>query len=86
MRNSPYGIIVPFRTNATVNKFCVLSCAIEIARNADLRIACPYVSLEYLGRLINLTKESNSWKLLTDIHAWLASLNTDERKQCSRFC
>jgi hypothetical protein len=25
MRNSPYGITVPFRANATINKFRILS-------------------------------------------------------------
>ena len=38
MRNSPYGITVPFRTNATINKSRVLN-------------ASPLIVLSKLGRL-----------------------------------
>ncbi len=56
--------------------------AIGIARNADLRIACPYLTLDYLRRLIGV---SASWRLLTEIEEWLASLGRDERRSARDF-
>ena len=56
--------------------------AVAIARNANLCIACPYLSLEYLRRLTTL---SQSWRLLTDIEEWLASCRTTARKGVCRF-
>lgn len=43
----------------------------SIVRNRDINIACPYLGLNYLKRIFSL---SNSWKILTDVEEWLASL------------
>jgi phosphatidylserine/phosphatidylglycerophosphate/cardiolipin synthase-like enzyme len=58
------------------------ACAIGIARGADLRIACPYLTLGYLRRLVGV---SASWRLLTEIEEWLRSLGHRERTDACGF-
>jgi hypothetical protein len=50
--------------------------AISIARDADLRIVCPYLTLTYFHRLVDVSK---SWQLVTDIEEWFPSLRSVER-------
>jgi hypothetical protein len=45
--------------------------AVQLARSAKLRIACPYLTLDYLRRLIAL---SSSWRLVSDVEEWLSSV------------
>lgn len=56
--------------------------AIGIAQKSDLRIACPYLSLSYIQRL---TDHASNWKLVTDVHEWLASLDHASRSQTVSF-
>ncbi len=42
----------------------------EIATGRDVRIACPFLGVKYLQRVID---RASSWRLLTDVEAWLAS-------------
>jgi hypothetical protein len=57
-------------------------CAINIADRSDLSVACPYLSLFYLRRIL---KQSNSWRLLTDIDEWLRIAAKAERIKIARF-
>jgi hypothetical protein len=43
----------------------------RIAEGADVRLACPYISLNYLCDLLARTA---NWRLLTDAEAWLSSV------------
>lgn len=43
----------------------------RIAEGADVRLACPYLSLNYLRELLARTA---NWRLLTDAEAWLSSV------------
>lgn len=58
------------------------ACAVDLSRSADLRIACPYLSLDYLRRLIAL---SASWRLVTDVEEWISSIPSKERKLACDF-
>ena len=57
--DSPPGTVSPF------------DCAIlSIAPGEHLCLACPYINLGYLHRII---RPSTSWQLLTDVDEWLPS-------------
>ncbi|MEW5803767.1 MAG: phospholipase D family protein [bacterium] len=43
---------------------------IKIVRGEHVRIACPYLGLTYIQRLIEL---SSSWQILTDLEEWISS-------------
>jgi hypothetical protein len=45
---------------------------VRIADGADVCVACPYLSLNYLRELLART---TSWRLLTDAEAWLSSVS-----------
>lgn len=49
-----------------------------IARNQNISIVSPYISLNYLKKIINA---SNSWKLITDFNEWILSHNTQEQRK-----
>ncbi len=53
-----------------------------IVRGDEVSIACPYLGLEYLRRITRLTK---SWRLLTDLEAWLRSLDHRQRERVYAF-
>jgi hypothetical protein len=55
---------------------------VSIARDAGLRIACPYLTLSYLSRLVSL---ATKWRLLTDLEEWLPSLGRDDRRRALDF-
>ena len=55
----------------------------ELAQDADIRIACPYLSLTYLqSQILNL---SRTWLLLTDVEEWLASVKVADRQDVCNF-
>jgi hypothetical protein len=56
--------------------------AVEIAAGAQLRLACPYLSLEYLQRLVGL---SSHWILVTDVAEWFSSLTITNRQSALSF-
>ena len=53
----------------------------SIAREGKLCLACPYISLNYLNQVI----EGTSWRLLTDIEAWLPTQSTAQRSRTVDF-
>ena len=56
---------------------------VDIPKGNDLDIACPYLNVDYLKRITNLSK---SWRLITDIHEWLGALTSlDKRKGAVSF-
>ena len=57
-------------------------CAVKLSRKAKLRMACPYLSLDYLRRLISV---ATSWRLITDIEEWLSSVTPKNRKAVCDF-
>jgi PLD-like domain len=55
---------------------------IAIARDAEISIACPYLTLTYLRRLIEL---SRAWRLITDVDEWLGSISKSQRNAVVTF-
>lgn len=46
---------------------------VQIVAGQEARIVCPYLGLDYLRRIVELSK---SWRLLTDVEEWLSTQNT----------
>ena len=55
---------------------------LSIAPGERLRLACPYINLRYLRRII---LPSASWQLLTDVEEWLGSQDRARRKEIFAF-
>jgi hypothetical protein len=55
---------------------------IEIATGKEVRIACPFLGVKYLRRVID---RAASWRMLTDVEAWLASQTAASRAQVVDF-
>ncbi|HXD85538.1 MAG TPA: phospholipase D-like domain-containing protein [Urbifossiella sp.] len=49
---------------------------LAIARSGNLSLACPYIGLTYLQRMIY---QSGSWRLLTDLQEWIRSQSQVQR-------
>ena len=64
--NSPPDQVSPFDT-----------AIMDMVNGHELRIACPYLGLYYLKRMVD---RSTNWQLLTDVPEWL----TSERSPASR--
>lgn len=43
---------------------------VSMVSGQDIKIACPYLSVDYLQRLFSLCK---TWQILADVEAWIAS-------------
>lgn len=54
---------------------------LSIAREGELKLACPYISLDYLLRITNGT----SWRLLTDLEEWLRNQAPTQRERIAEF-
>ncbi|WP_435077551.1 phospholipase D-like domain-containing protein [Halococcus sp. AFM35] len=54
----------------------------EIVAGEDVLLASPYITLDYLEGLVN---DTASWRLLTDMEAWLDSCPASERETISEF-
>lgn len=54
----------------------------DIATGRDVRIACPFLGVRYLQRVID---RASAWRLLTDVEAWLASQTASSRTQVVDF-
>lgn len=54
----------------------------SIAKGSHVKIVSPYIGLGYFQRLIAL---SPGWRLITDIEAWLSSLESQERIRSTQF-
>ncbi len=55
---------------------------ISVAKNSDTLIVSPYIGLNYLTRI---TAISSSWRLVSDIEAWLTSLSFFARPKTWKF-
>ncbi len=55
---------------------------VAIAREGNLRLACPYIRVDYLERITALTPV---WRLLTDVDEWAMSLPRSGRESAARF-
>lgn len=53
-----------------------------LSHSGNLRIACPYLSLNYLKRLI---RNCQSWRVLTDVEEWLSTHSSKARKEIVEF-
>lgn len=53
-----------------------------MADGQDLRIACPYLGLAYLQRLIG---RATGWRVLTDVEEWLGSQPHKARREIVEF-
>lgn len=54
----------------------------DMVSGRDIRIACPYLGLDYLQRLIRLASD---WRLLTDATEWLLLHSQQERDRIISF-
>ena len=54
----------------------------RIVRDENIRVACPYLSLDYFQRLLEI---STSWRILTDVEEWLGSYNKNARQEIQNF-
>lgn len=50
----------------------------SLVAEGDVRIACPYLTLDYLRHLL---ATASGWQLLTDAEAWLKSASGDTRQE-----
>jgi hypothetical protein len=55
---------------------------VEMSKGQDINIACPYLSLNYLERIISISKK---WKLITDIYDLLSLYNESGREKFVKF-
>jgi len=53
-----------------------------MAENASLNIACPYISISYLNEIL---KRSRSWRIISDLQAWLMSCHISQRVKTLEF-
>lgn len=51
---------------------------IEIIKDKEIKIACPYMSVYYINKLITLCKD---WRILTDLNAWIYSQTSIKQKR-----
>lgn len=54
----------------------------DMVEGSELQIACPYLGLSYLQRVI---ERSSGWRLLTDVEEWLASHAHESRTRIVDF-
>lgn len=55
---------------------------LKVCRSGAVGIVSPYIGVDYLQRIINL---SDAWRLISDIEAWLSSLSMRARPKAWRF-
>jgi hypothetical protein len=56
--------------------------ALEVARTGVVSIVSPYIGVDYLQRIIQV---STGWRLISDIEAWLSSLTMRARPRAWLF-
>lgn len=56
--------------------------ALEVARTGSVNIVSPYIGVNYLQRIIQI---SDGWRLISDIEAWLSSLPVRARPKAWEF-
>jgi len=55
---------------------------IDIITDKHVKIACPYIKLDYLQQLLS---NAESWQLITDVEEWLAISDTTAREKIRSF-
>lgn len=55
---------------------------LEVAKSGSVSIVSPYIGVDYLQRIIQV---SNEWRLISDIEAWLSSLSIRARPKAWLF-
>lgn len=55
---------------------------LEVARSGAVGIVSPYIGVDYLQRIIQV---SDGWRLISDIEAWLSSLSMRARPKAWLF-
>jgi len=55
---------------------------VKVASSGTIQIVSPYIGVTYFSRIIQL---STSWRLITDIEAWLSSLSAQARPNAWQF-
>ena len=55
---------------------------LEMLEGQEVRIACPYLGLSYLERIL---ERASGWRLLTDVREWLASHSHESRTRIVAF-
>ncbi len=50
---------------------------VNLVKDKDIKVACPYINLEYFKRILNICKD---WKLITDLSELFSSLKNSESK------
>lgn len=53
-----------------------------MSTSSAIKIACPYVGIAYLERIISVSRE---WQLISDVEEWLSSLRPRERAKTWAF-
>lgn len=55
---------------------------LAVARSGSVSVVSPYIGVDYLRRIIQVTSE---WRLVSDIEAWLSSLSMQARPKAWSF-
>jgi len=55
---------------------------IKLVKNQRIKITSPYISIEYLNKMIRLATD---WQLISDIDKWIESNNKTEREKIKSF-
>lgn len=55
---------------------------LRVCKSGTIRIVSPYIGVDYLQRII---KVSTTWRLISDIEAWLSSLSIRARPKAWQF-
>lgn len=55
---------------------------LQVSASGSIKIACPYIGIAYLERVIGVCKE---WQLISDVEEWLGSLRRRERAKAWAF-
>lgn len=55
---------------------------LQVSASGSIKIACPYVGIAYLERVIGVSRE---WQLISDVEEWLSSLRPRERAKAWAF-
>ena len=55
---------------------------LRVSKNSAISIACPYIQLPYLNRIISV---SVGWRLLSDVEAWMTSVSSAQRWDTYNF-
>ena len=54
----------------------------QITSDKEISIVCPYLGIEYLGTILTHCK---SWRIISDVEAWLTSHSGNSRKKVADF-